>query len=406
MRRFGILAHQGLLLFALLGAVFIPFSFRGLQVQSKITQCIFEDVILSFASLFKLAYVANSAVSSDSTTLYLLVVLLFLVGVFLAVVFSIIHVWKRHSLRFVQAIHLVLTFYLSIVMLKYGIDKVFKAQFYLPEPNTLYTPLGLLDKDILYWSTMGTSHTYNVFMGLLEIIPAVFLLFRSTRIMGLFALAGVLLNVVFINFGFDISVKLYSSFLLFLCCLLLAPSMNALFHFFVLNKSASLACATGKNLVISSPKRIAFKTTIIFVFFVESLFPYILNGLFNDDNMPRNYLHGAYEIFEVTKNDEDANTVNLNLKRLFVHRHNYLIFQYDDDSMEDFHLEIDPDQHQFLLTNYDGEIIFLEYKYLETQKILELKSPDLGLTIYSKSLPWRDLPLLQPLFHWTVDIVQ
>lgn len=401
MRKFGIFAYHVLLLFCLLGILFIPFSFKYLHVQSKITKFLFEDLIVFIASNLKNIHIANPEISSDSTTLYLLLVVLFFVSIILVITFSFFNFWKKYQALIVQTIQLIMIFYLSVIMLKYGIDKIFKAQFYLPEPNTLYTPLGMLDKDLLYWSTMGTSHIYNIFMGFSEVIPAILLLFSRTRIFGLFILSGVLINVVFINLGFDISVKLYSLFLLFLCFILLAPSINTFFHFFILNKSATLTPITGKTVIASKINRIALKGTIIIFFFAESLFPYIQKGQYNDDNIPRNYLHGAYEILEVEKGYE--NSLNINLKRVFIHRYNYFIFQYEDDTMEDFYLEIDPTKSQFILTNYEGELITLQYKYSQISKILELKFVDSGMTIYSKSLPWRDLPLLQPLFHWTVD---
>src|SRR5205085_9499653 len=106
-------------------------------------------------------------------------------------------------------------YYLCLQLLKYGVDKIFKNQFYLPEPNTLFTPAGMLDKDILYWSTMGTSYGYNIFLGSLEIAAALFILIKRTRLIGLLLSLGILINVTEVNFGFDISVKLFSLFLLF-----------------------------------------------------------------------------------------------------------------------------------------------------------------------------------------------
>ena len=110
--------------------------------------------------------------------------------------------------------HVLVSNMLAFFLLRYGFDKLFKHQFYLPEPNTLYTPVGLLSKDILFWTSMGTSHSYNVFMGLIEIIPAFLLFFKRTRMLGGLISFAVLLNVLMINIGFDITVKILSSFLL------------------------------------------------------------------------------------------------------------------------------------------------------------------------------------------------
>jgi hypothetical protein len=394
------------LVFSLLGVLFIPFSFRCLQFQDEITKFLFEDVILFITSVFDFIRISNPEVTSDSTTFYLLMVVLFFIAIILLALLSRLDLWKKHEATIVKGIQLVLTFYLSVIMLKYGFDKIFKAQFYLPEPNTLFTPLGMLDKDIAYWSTMGASRTYSIFMGFAEVIPAILLFFTRTRILGLFILWGVLTNVVFVNFGFDISVKLYSSFLWLICFLLLVPSLRSMISFFVLNKSTTLTSFSGKSFIESRTKRIVLKGALLFLFLIESLSPYVISGQYNDDETPRNPLHGAYKVVDVEMKEGEEDKFEMDLSRLFVHRNNYLILQYDDDRMEDFHLEMDSSKEQFILTNYEGEKMVLPYKYSETTKTLVLEFSDLGMMVYAESIPWRELPLLQPLFHWTVDEIK
>lgn len=395
--------YQTLSLFAFLAILFIPFSFQYVTIQPVITKLLFEDLIVYIATKTDIILISNPEISSDSATLYLLLFILFLIAVIVVLILSFFNFWKTNKKIIFKVIQLIITYYLACVMLKYGFDKIFKVQFYLPEPNTLYTPLGMLDKDILFWSTMGTSYSYNVFMGLMEVIPALMLLFKKTRILGLFILSGVLLNVVFVNFGFDISVKLYSLFLLLLCVLLLSPNLKKIIQFFIANKPVVLSRLEGSDLIISKPIRITIKTIVIFFLFMETVFPYVQKENFNDDKIARNPLYGAYEVLKIEKKQTEKNTVNLNIKRIFLHRDNYFIFQYADDTMEDFYLEINDAKNQFTLTNYNGEKIKLQYEYAENSKTLVLYSPELGINIYSKSLPWKKLPLLQPLFHWTVD---
>lgn len=390
--------YSTFLLFAVLGVIFIPFSFRNWSFQSDITRFLFEDLILGIANSFEWISVKNPEISSDSTTFYLLFLVLFLITVFINIFLQSSNSWKNNQRKIFNILQLILVYYLALIMLKYGFDKIFKAQFYLPEPNTLFTPLGMLDKDILYWSTIGSSHSYNVFIGLLEVIPAFMLLFKKTRILGLFILSGVLLNVLFVNLGFDISVKLFSSFLLFITLILLVPSLKNVIQFFVMNKSISLPYFTGENLINSKVIRFSLKGIIVLFIFSESLFSYIQSENYNDDTAPRISMHGAYEI---SKSQPDGILENLNIKRFFIHRQGYFIFQYEDDSMEDFHLEIQ--QNKFILTNYDEEKIELEYNYSDASKTLKIKSKEFGWTIYGEEFNWRELPLMQESFHWTVD---
>ena len=79
--------------------------------------------------------------------------------------------------------------------------------------------------------------------------------------------------------------------------------------------------------------------------------------------------------------------------------------QYEDESLEDFQLVIDPLKQEFKLTDYDEKEHILMYTYNAQKKELILYfSPQTGgMTVYLKALDWQNLPALQPLFHWTVD---
>ena len=401
MKKIAFIIYKVLLVFGLLGVLFIPFSFHYFTVQSTITKFLFENGIVFISSQLSWIHLTNSEISSDSTALYVLLGLLFCIAIIMVSLASFIKSTNRKESLIIKSIQLIMTYYLSAVLLRYGSDKLFKVQFYLPEPNILYTPLGMLDKDILFWSTMGTSYSYNVFMGLMEIIPALLLLHTKTRVLGLLLLTGVMINVVFINFGFDISVKLYSTFLLLLCMLLLVPYWSKFMQFFILNQSTVISVFKGKEVLSSTPKRYGIKAIAIGFILMESFFPHIQNGGCYDDITPRNPLHGSYEVTKIENNLASNDLVNL--KRIFIHRQNYLIVQYADDRMEDFSLDVHPHLNQFVLTDQNGATFVLNYEYSEALQMLELKSADLGITITSISKPWRELPLLQPLFHWTVD---
>lgn len=401
MQKISAFSSQVFLVFGLFGVLFIPFTFRYIPFQESITHFLFEDFLVFIASKFEGIYIANPEVSSDSTTLYLLFIVLFIIALLMVIGLSFSPFWQKHRKKVQLVIRLVLTYYLSLILLKYGFDKVFKAQFYLPEPNTLFTPMGMLDKDILFWSTMGVSRSYNIFMGCIEIIPALLLLHSRTRILGLFILFGVLLNVAFINFSFDISVKLFSLFLLFLTILLLAPFIPKTIRFFMQQQSTQTLRLTGAKIIASKVMRWSVKSLVILFFTLEVLLPYLNSGYFNDDKVPRNYLHGAYEVTDISSTEKGLSIPAI--KRLFIHRQNYFIMQYADDTMEDFKLKINQNEQKFILTTYDSETIHFDYVYKNDKNELVLTSKELGWKITSEALPWKSLPVLQPLFHWTVD---
>ncbi len=361
-----------------------------------------------FGSILKqIAFSINTEIvlfdfSSDSKGLYFLLSFLAILSVILTP--FLLRFFSQNQLeKFKTYIVLIATYYFAVILMKYGFDKVFKAQFYLPEPNILYTPFGNLDKDILFWSTMGTSYSYNLFMGFMEIIPAILILFNRTRQIGLLISLGVLINVLAINLSFDISVKLFSAFLILINLYLLIPTLGILWNLFILNSVIRLKIQF--NFSIPKSTKIIIKTIVICLLLLESLFPYLNSGNFNDDISKRPFLHGAYVVQEFNQNGIILNTRNSPVKRLFFHRDGYLIFQNQQDEMTDYKLEINPIKNTFILTDYELNKTTISYSYSKRDRLLKLSSTKNGdtLLIKTKTINWQKLPALQKQFHWTVD---
>ena len=388
--------------FALLGIIFIPVQFNLFPWQDAITNNLFGSLIEVSANLFNLKMI-NPAVSSDSVSMYLLVFLLIALS-FILTFFS-----KKlfNSKNIFIVLQCIIYFYLSLHLLKYGFDKVFKYQFYLPEPNTLYTEVGNLSKDILYWTSMGTSYSYSVFVGSLEIIAALLILFRKSRILGLLLALGIMINVLAINFGFDISVKLFSMFLIFLILVLLSPQFKRLYAFFVQNKSTEpIIEISFSDLFKNASVGPTIKTFIISLCFVESLIPYVSAQSFNDDSAARPYLHGAYEVKDAFDlGDTSLVKSSLAIKRIFIHRQGYIIFENYKNEMTDYKLEIDTTSHLFHLCDYFGNRTTIPFSYNPTKKILEIDYTKKGEhhLLKCKVLNWKKLVVLKDDFHWVID---
>ena len=285
----------------------------------------------------------DPVISSDSQGLYVHIFNLIWISLVLTFAFKVILKEKKVNLR--PYLLIFLTYYCSLQLLIYGFDKLFKAQFFYPEPNILYTPLKDLSKDILYWSTMGVSRGYSMFLGITEIIVSVLLWFRKTRLIGAILGVGVMINVVAINLGFDISVKLYSSFLLLCFILILCPYSKYLYSVFSFQAEIENPNIPRFNLGKLESKKRIIKLGVIILFIVEGLYPYLKTGNFNDDSFPRPQFHGAYSVSEN----------ELGVKRVFIHRQGYLIFQNKEDEFQDFQLEIDTTKRTIRAIDYREE---------------------------------------------------
>ena len=367
------IANKFGLLYGLLLILFVPASFKIFSIQNN-----FSDICFSWLTTELHPF------SSDSESLFLLFFILAAFAIILVIIEKQFGIFKNYQSEIQALIKLIIIYYLASRFFVYGFDKVVKSQFFLPEPNTLYTPVGLLSKDILYWTSMGASYWYNVLTGCLEILPAVLLLFNRTRTAGLLILLFVTVNVLFINIGFDISVKLYSLFLLYLILLLLAPNFRSIISF-LSGKTAILNPTEKTFSFIYKPFiKASLKSFIIGLIVLDVVFYSFQSGNFNDDLAERPFLHGAYQVNHVN---------DLNVKRFFVHRRGFFILQYENDEFLDFALEVD--ETNLILTDYTNEMNKVPYQVYENGiEILFMSTILVG-----DKLNWKSLPAVQDEFH-------
>jgi len=139
-----------------------------------------------------------------------------------------LHGWLRVLVRYT----------LALTLLSYACAKIIPTQFSHLQSRLVAESYGQSSPMALLWNFMGYSTPYTVFGGFAELLPAVFLLFRRTALLGALLSFCVLLNIVMLNFCYDVPVKLYSLNLLLLSVVLIAPEVPRLFRIFVLNYPA------------------------------------------------------------------------------------------------------------------------------------------------------------------------
>ncbi|HEX2628436.1 MAG TPA: hypothetical protein VHM26_05485 [Chitinophagaceae bacterium] len=296
-------------------------------------------------------------------------------------------------------------YFLALLLLIYGFPKVFKAQFYLPEPNILYTPMGQLYPDILYWSSMGVSRSYSMFLGCAEVIAALLLFFRRTAMMGAIGALFILLNVLAINLAYDIAVKMLTTFLIILCIYLLLTEARRIILF--TSGNAVTASALWKPLWTGKTKLIigSIKIIVILALIYESVFPYVKSNNFNDDKAPRPYLHGAWSVKTfITGNDTlpPLLTDNTRWRRVFFHRQGYFIVQKMDDSMLDYKMKMDRVNKRIQITTDTGFDTLLFDHPNEHSLLIQTMHPPVIKVVLEK-IDWEKLPALQKEFSWTLD---
>lgn len=307
-------------------------------------------------------------------------------------VLTAVSIKKKYQQRILDGSKEIIVLYLAVVLMKYGFDKIFKAQFYLPEPNILYSRFGNLDKDMLFWSTMGTSRLYSVSAGILEILTAILILFRKTRVLGLLISIGILINIFLINIGFDISVKFFSLILLFMAVFALKDDWIPLYHFFILKQEIKPEEKKEPNPKFQ-PVLVFFKTAFVGLSMVVILFPFTNSGNFNDDTADRPFLHGAF------KNLDE----NSDIQYIFFHRNSYLILMKKNEKMVDFHY-LQGSKNTLILEDYKNRKTKVGYIYQKKDSLITF---NFGKNmIKAKQLNWRKMNALKSTFHAAIEDVE
>ncbi|MGV3611593.1 MAG: hypothetical protein ACO1N0_11625 [Fluviicola sp.] len=307
---------------------------------------------------------------TDTYGTYVLISLSILLGVLSSPLIN--RICTKWKLNMTELLKTVLAGILFFFLFKYGWDKITKTQFYQPEPNTLYTPFGKLSKDIAYWSLVGSSYSYAVSLGMIEVLAAIGLLFRRTRFLASLVIIGIFGQVFLINCSFDISVKLLSGSLfafslIFSSCF--QQQWRGIFGFRV--EPIEFTHSGGQN-------KIKFVFALLVI--AESVFPSFYRKNFNDDQFPRLAHHGAYRVVG-----------NPQIKYLFIHRQHYLILQSQNDVFKDYRIDTHLSDNYF---TEDGEI---SCNWKENQLIIHSD------TFSIKFIDHKNLPLLEDSFHTFSD---
>lgn len=192
-----------------LSIVFLPFPFAFIPRFGEITSSIWLEISSPIARIFGFKNTILHT-HSDSIHSWILSEILLLIGFVISLILK--RYGKEDNAQ--KIIRTTLRFFLILFLVKYGMDKLLTNQFAQAEPNVLHAKLGELSKDVLFWTSTGTSNLFNYTLGGIQLLVATFLIFLRTRFLGYLLSTFVFSHILLINLSFNISVKLLSSLLL------------------------------------------------------------------------------------------------------------------------------------------------------------------------------------------------
>lgn len=181
--------------------------------------------------------------SGDTTYNYIQVGLVFCLALGVALLWTLLDRRATDYRILKDLLRSYLRYVLGLTLLGYGLAKVAWSMNQFPtlaemgelQLNKTWgdsSPMNVL------WAFMGASRPFTVFAGLGEVLGGVLLAFRRTATLGALISAGVLLNVVLMNFCYDVPVKLYSSHLFLMALTILLPNASQLANLLLWHRPA------------------------------------------------------------------------------------------------------------------------------------------------------------------------
>lgn len=175
--------------------------------------------------------------SGDTTFSYIHLLCMVVFALVITLIWSLADRKRDHYETLHYWLRVLLRYYLASMMLTYGVIKVFHLQMPYPGLSQLVQPFGEKSPMGLAWSYIGFSKAFSAFAGFSEVIGGLFLFFRRTTALGALICIVVMMNVVAINFCFDVPVKIFSCVLLLIAFFLLLPDVRRLVNVLLLNKA-------------------------------------------------------------------------------------------------------------------------------------------------------------------------
>jgi uncharacterized membrane protein YphA (DoxX/SURF4 family) len=110
---------------------------------------------------------------------------------------------------------------LALVFVLYGVLKLLRLQLSTGDLSDMR--FGEASPMLVTWHFFNLSPLYHNSIGIAQIITGILLIYPRTAPIGTLCFFVIILNIVLINFGYDIAtdVKIFSCILLFLDCLLI-----------------------------------------------------------------------------------------------------------------------------------------------------------------------------------------
>ncbi|WP_158796771.1 hypothetical protein [Pedobacter sp. L105] len=244
--------------------------------------------------------------SGDTTYDYLILLVIALAAIPGTLIWSLTDRKRLNYYNLYYWLTVAARYYVGFMLIQYGSIKVIKLQFSSPTQyrlNEAYgdsTPMGLA------WTFLGFSTGYNLFMGIAELMAG-FLLFRRTVAIGAIFTLMASVNVMAVNYFYNVPVKIISTGLVTLSIFLLSPNLDRLYQLFIRGEAIKLQTIDPPYIKKKWLRytKIAFKYLLISFVIVVNIIQLLQGRKQYGDAAPKSPLYGTYTV-EMYKLNKDT----------------------------------------------------------------------------------------------------
>lgn len=294
---------------------------------------------------------------------------------------------------------------LAVIMLSYGMAKVFPGQFGYPTLDRLVEPYGHSSPMGLLWTFMGYSRPYVFFTGVVECAGGLLLFSQQTTTLGALVAAAAMGNVAMLNFSYDVPVKLFSTHLFLLAVILVAPDVSRLVGVFVTNRPTMPAPMRKPfTTVWRSRTALAVKVVVIGAALWQTTAPFVAAA--RQPPRPRAARYGIYDVESFTVNGEPRPAAPMDARRwrrVVISESGGVSIQTMDDATTRYRTKDDAAKHTYELSTifspYDK--IMLAYSQPSADELaLEGQYQGEAIVVRLRKVATPPFLLTRRGFHW------
>lgn len=336
--------------------------------------------------------------SGDTSYAWVSLLILFLLALVGAALWSILDRKRTSYTILFYWLTTAIRYYLAFMLINYGLYKVFYMQMQPPRLTQLLQPLGEYSPMGLAWTYIGYSQGYNILIGSVEILSGL-LLFRKTVVAGALITVATSINIMAVNYFYDVPVKMISTALLLLSIFLLLPYLKALFAIFISGKPVQLLPIQQPLFNKSWKRKSLFiaKLAVLLLFMVQQGM-----GILNTKKMIAEYLTKSplYGIYRIEQTGTQGKSIPENWRLIvFEIDNNKVLIRNTDYTPQRESVVIDAAGKKITLNNYQ-----FDYQINPDGNILLTKTFDDHIAhIKLIKQDVQAFELIQRKFHWVQE---